>query len=648
MTKRKPKPEDPQVLFREIAKRIPDMSQDELVGLFTDLKPLRAEDHSDAEAAARKDAEQSVVKAPKTPDELHALIIKLTGYNIPRVAVCSDHQAPFSAISDAYFNNETAILILGSRESGKTLAVAILHYINAETKPGIEGITFGAIKPQAEQAYKYVKSFVYERDDNGNRVPKPQIDGEPTRTKTEWRSGSQISVVIGTRSGVNSPHPQVVHADEIDLMDPEIFAESRSMSSSKTLPGGKRIPAMDIATSTRKTARGPMQVLLDEVDEAKKHGHKPPWSVFAYCFRESAAEVPECRCADPVERVRRLLQLGEPANKICSCDKIVKSEWEEGHPRTLESVCRGDLFRSRGWMHKDDIDRKFLTHSQPYWEAQMECRRPMSEGLFLPTFTRSRHCVRGWVPRPEYGRLTQGVDWGGADTSVVLWTQGPLRHPVEIIGFNMKPIVVPQGAYVVFDSIYWFDRIGATSMADAVVTREIAQRVAHPGWRVQGRFADPAGAQQRNDWHEHSPPLRTQWKTSRDFDPSVETVQGLMADNLLYVDVEHCAALADDFEGWRMKGGKEYHDSSSHGPAALRYNLGNVVILERRREREHGKAVAVPAIRERGLERTDRAGLVGAVGSSRGSQGVESEQWRQSMGISSGSGNQGSDGWRLG
>jgi hypothetical protein len=526
-----------------------------------------------------------------------------------------------------------------------TLTVSVLHFINAETKPGCEGITFGAIKPQAQRAYQYVKDFVFRRDENGNRIPKPQILGDPTRERTEWKSGSSIALIVGTRSGVNSPHPQVVHADELDLMEEEVFNESRSMSSSKTLPGGKRIPALDIITSTRKSTRGLMQKLIDETDEAKAAGHKPPWKIYSFCFKESSAEVPCCRVVDPIERVRRLLALGRSPNELCSCDTTVKGEWGPGQPRTLESVCRGDLFKSRGWMHYDDVARKFMQNSQAMWEAQMECRRPIADGLYLPTFSRNRHCVRGWIPRPQHGQISMGVDWGGSakSASVVLWVQGPLLHPVEVVGFSMRPLTIPQGSYVVFDQIH-ISIAGATKLADMVVAKEIDYRQRYPGWRVRGRFADMAGAQQRTDWHEHSPPLRTQWYITRDFDPSVETVQGLMSDNLLYLDVVTCAELADDLESWRMAKGREVHDESSHGPAALRYDLGNVVVIERRRESEQGKREQLPAVRERGVDAVDRAGLLGAVGSP--GQGIETEAWRRSFGHHAG--NAGSDGWKLG
>src|ERR1017187_7206076 len=48
-------------------------------------------------------------RAPETDDELHAWIIRETGYDIPRVAVCVDHCAPFDFIADAYFERERAL-----------------------------------------------------------------------------------------------------------------------------------------------------------------------------------------------------------------------------------------------------------------------------------------------------------------------------------------------------------------------------------------------------------------------------------------------------------------------------------------------------------------------------------------------------------
>jgi hypothetical protein len=533
---------------------------------------------------------------------------------------------------------------MASREGGKTMGVSILHVTNAETKPGIEACTFGAILPQAKRAYKHVKSFIYERDpETGQKSVRKDIEGDPTKMETNWKNGSQLELLVGSKSGVNSPHPHVVHADEVDLMEAEVWEESRNMSSSGSGVDGRRLPALDIATSTRKSMKGLMQKILDEVDEAKRNGHRSIWAVYVFCFAEVAQEVPDCRCADPIERVHRLVALGKDPRSLCSCNEIVKGEWREDVPRTFESVCRGRLFKSRGWMSFEDIIAKFLQNSQATWEAQMECRRPMADGLYLPNFSRQRHCVRGWIPRPEYGRVIQGIDWGGAAASVVVWIQGPTLSPIEVPGFDGTPIVVPRGSYVIFDELEAPD-MGATKLADLVCLREAEWKARFPGWRVRGRFADMAGRQQRNDWHEHSPPLRTHWYIPRDFDPTVEALQDLVGDDRLFVETTKCASLCDDFESWRRKNGKEVHDEATHGPAASRYAIGNAVVLERREGFQINASKALPVVKEReALDSGSLAAVASAPSTSNG--GIETEQWRRSFGML-GSGRSSSDGWR--
>ena len=654
-----------------LRRRTDEMTDEEKRLLLRRLTP------TNGSATARSDIEKEQgeraaklqgIKAPRNNDELWLLIKELTGYEIPRVAVCDDHQAPFDWVADAYFHRHRAILVLASREQGKSLNASIIQYVSAETLSGFEGVIFAAIQPQAKQVYRYIRSFVYQRDQEGNRIPKPQILGDPTRERTEWRSGSSVSCIVGSLSGVNSPHPNTVHADEIDLMDMEIFEESRAMSSSSTVDG-VRIPALDLATSTRKSSRGPMQKLIDEVEEAVRHGHRPAWALYSSCFREVASEVPCCRRADPIERVHRLVQLGRDPRELCRCDTIVKGIWgtrkdengiEQPIPRTLETVCRGDLFKSRGWFEYEDVVGKFQQMSKAKWEAQMECRRPMADGLYLPNFSRELHCIRGWVPRPEHGYLWEGVDWGGTAPSVVVFIQGPTFHPVQIVGYEGEAFVVPQGSLVIFDMIEQAG-IGASKLADLVCVKEATYRQRFPGWRVKGRFTDMAGKQQRDDWHQHSPPLRTHWYIARDFDPTVEALQDLVADSRLYVDVSNCASVADDFEAWRMKNGREVKDESTHTPAASRYGAANILAINRRDGRKDQKAKILPVVRERvqdialpmateSSSAIDFAGRPSTSGGPMETSGITSEAWRRSFQPASTGelDSHGADGWRIG
>lgn len=573
---------------------------------------------------SRAEEEDRAAGIPTNDDELHEFIKRRTGFDIPRVAVCPDHQAPFAFMADGYFNRSRAILVLGSREGGKTLGVAILHYVNAETKPGIEACTFGAIEAQANRAYKHLRSFIYMRNEENEKVLKPGIT-ETKRKETTWDSGAIVEIIIGSKSGVNSPHPNVVHADEVDLMEQEVWDESRNMSSSSN-PYGKRLPALDIATSTRKSMKGPMQTLINEVMKARKEGHTPAWDLHAFCIFEVAAEVPNCRAAPDGMRELRLSELGMDPCSLCDCHTNVKGEWDEKTPRTLESVCRGRFFKSRGWMHRDDVVGKFMQNGQVVWDAQQECRRPETEGLYLPTWGRTRFGLGLWVPKPEHGFIWMGVDWGGSAPSYVTWIQGPLHRSVEAISFaSGQKVVVPAGAYVHFDEISEAD-IGAVPLANLVINREIQYRNKYGStWRVRGRFADMAGKQQRDDWRQNNPPLRTVWYIDRAFDPMVENLQDLSRDGLLYVDCKRAPGLADDYESWRKEKGKEVHDASSHGPAASRYAISNVKFIMRRvaRAATDGQTAA-PLVAQRAS--SPELATVG-------SAGVDTEQWRGNFGF---------------
>lgn len=585
--------------FEAIRSRLAGLSFDEKVSLAAKTRPVveKRGENAVANGAIKH-------KFPETDDELWEWIKRETGYEIPRVAVCPDHCAPFDFIADGFFERKTALFQLGSREMGKTLGVSILHYCNSVLRPRCESITFGAIEDQAKRAYNHVLSFINTEiehpDGTIERRPKDIVDGEPKRSETKFKNGSKVEIITGTRSGVNSPHGQKVHADEVDLMDEGkivengVWDESRNISSSKKLPDGTRIQAQDYGTSTRKSVHGRVQQILDEAESAVKAGLEPAWATYSSCIFEAAQEVPNCRSAPPAEREARLRELGEDPCSLCDCDKIAKGEWAEDIPRTLDTVCKGKFFRSRGWMPHADVKRKFRLNTPAVWSAQMECRRPLADGLYLEGWVRERFSVVGWQPRPELGQIWTGTDWGGSAESAVLWSQGPLRVPVTVQG-SMGLVIVPVGSYVVFDELLEAN-IGATKLGDKVVAKEIAWRRQIPGFRVSGRFADMAGKQQRDDWREHTPSLRTSWYLpDRAFDSTVECLQDLVTDKHYWID-SRCSRHIDDVESWRQKGGKEVHDASSHSPAASRYMHKNVETFTRRNEQRGNEAEVMPVV----------------------------------------------------
>jgi hypothetical protein len=620
-TRRQPTAEEVAVLKQ----RLQGMSREEKEALAQRVRPIIGQKPTQTSVEASR--------APQTDDELHAAIVRETGFNIPRVAVCEDHCAPFDLIADGYFHRVEGIINLKSREAGGTLNASILQYMLCKYVPGHEGVQFGAIKDQAEKAFKYVKQFTEERvrkpDGNWSKQIKPEIDGEPLQKRIAWLCGSLLQIIVGTVAGVNSPHPNTVHADEVDLMDQAVIDQSSNMSSSSLDPDGNRIPALDLIVSTRKSMHGPMQKLIDDVDEAKRNGYESSYEIYAFCIYEIAQEVPECRCALKDAREARLAELGRETSDLCDCPRVIKGEWSENNLRSLETVCRGRFFRSRGWMDHDDVKRKFRKNSQAIWDAEMECRRPSADGLYLPSWLRQRFTVTGWQPRPELGNVWQGVDWGGSAPSAILYSQGPLRVPVTMRGADGKEVEVPRGSYVVFDE-YYEAGIGATKLADKVLARELSWRRRYPGFRVTARFADMAGRQQRDDWREHNPPLTTSWflsdrgSSSRSFEATVNTMRDLVGDGLYWVD-STCSKHMDDIESWRQEKGKEKHDDASHGAAATRYLHANVESRQRRSKTSKTVESVAPVV----VQRSDPG--TGVATSGRVDQ-FAGERWRDSFG----------------
>jgi hypothetical protein len=160
---------------------------------------------------------------PQTDDELYAWIKSEFGIDLPRKSVCPDHDPPFKFLADLYFERVGAVLAMGNRGGGKTLLVAILHWLNSIFKPGCESCTFGATEAQSLRCYAYIKGWIYV---DGEK--RPEIVSTLMR-KTLFTNTSDVEVLPGTPDAVNGPHPQKAHADEVELMREDTWKESRNM-----------------------------------------------------------------------------------------------------------------------------------------------------------------------------------------------------------------------------------------------------------------------------------------------------------------------------------------------------------------------------------------------------------------------------------
>ncbi len=515
-------------------------------------------------------------------DELHIWIKENLGYDIPRKKVCPDHQAPFDFLSDLYFERVTSAIAIANRGGSKTMISAILHLLNSLFKPGCESAQVGAVEQQAQRAYGNLKVLLKRHGKVDVHDQHPMVTRSIQRS-TEFTNGSILEVLIGTPEGVNGPHPQKVGTDEAELMELQIYQESRNMSQSKKSEDGEvTIMAQDWVTSTRKRAHGMMQMLLDENIEAERAGADPPYTVYTWCVFESAAPVPNCQVANP------------GCDSPCSCDRVMKGVWDDGSPRRFNEICNGRLAQSGGYLDLHDLHKTFRSTNQETYDAQQLCDKPETAGLVFPTFEKSRHGIKWWEPDPDYGKIYQGVDWGTTNPAAVVWFQ-VLDFDVYAYGYfqarNEDPaVLVKAGTRIAFDEIYKAD-MGNVELAEKVVAREKLWKKQYPTFRVVRRFVDVQGLGIRRDWARNNPPLITSWFATRDIKEQIKICRELIREDRFKVDTTRCEMFCDEAESYHYPKKKLEMvddpevpvDDFNHAMSAFRYAMINLHVMDRKR-----------------------------------------------------------------
>ena len=545
--------------------RLPD-TQEEMERI---LESFSENDLRDLFDTNQKLEEQLRLYGPSNDDELHSWIRGELGVNIPRVSVCPDHDAPFDFLADLYFERIDAALGVANRGGAKTFLVAVLHWLNSKFKPGCESCTFGAVEKQSYRAYGHLKSWIF--DENGNR----RADVVSSMmSETIFRNGSKVEVLGSTPEQVNGPHPQKAHADEIELMREDTWAESRNMTISGRVRDGRYIRPQDISTSTRKGPNGRVQTLINEITQAVREGYRPPRKLYMWCQKETAAERPECQKAPKEAREARLTELGRDPCELCDCHLIRKGEWDDGKPRLLSDVCDGDYFRSRGWQPPADLLKQFRENDRETYEAQVLCKKPEMRWHYMPTFSEDRNGIKEFVPDPENGPIFTSTDWGGTNPHSVHWYQ-LLRHEIEVISFYDEVVRLIEGSIIVFDEIYQAE-IGNDALAALVKERELKWKRAFPQFRVFERFADPQGKAAKLDWKALG--LRTVWHATREIEEQLKVIRTIMDDDLLRVDVTRCPMWVKEAQAWRRNPstGNELDENFNHAMSDWRYFAINV------------------------------------------------------------------------
>jgi hypothetical protein len=495
-----------------------------------------------------------------TDDQLHAWIEDKLGINIPRVAVCPGHDAPFDFIADLFFKRVDSALVMANRGGGKSYYSALWSFLNAYWEPGVECLHVGAIEIQAKRVYSHVKQF-------HTKAAADKI-AETTISQTLLTNGSKVEIVTGSKSSVNGPHSQRVHRDEVELMDKEVYQESLQIERAKKIDG-KMINSQTLLTSTRKTPDGLMQELLDECAEAEQEGRKPPFKVYIFCIKECIEPQPKCRVAFP--------EL--PEEEKCICNEIQKGEWQEGEKRTFDQICNGALSKSDGFIPLDDAHKTFIKSSKAMWEAQQECKRPYVEDVSLPEFSKERHGIHGFVLDPANGPIYQGLDWGGTSPFAAIWMQ-VLDFGITVLDFKGDEKYLQEGTKVFFHEFYRAE-ISNSEFADFIVATERDFRMKQPKFRVKGRFGDPQGKAAKLELRRHDPPLICTWPAvTREREEHLKRMRNIVDNDMFAVDLDSCPMFVQEIEAWNIDIKK-----FDHAVDAGMYCWSNAYIIEQDRSK---------------------------------------------------------------
>ena len=384
-----------------------------------------------------------------TRDDLYRVAFGLTGVKIPFQPVCQDHQTPFDYLAASYFESGNDLLVSGPRGGGKTWTTAVANAADLVWKPKIEIASVGAIDKQAKRCYRYTTQI----------LAYPAIADMMVRSvmeMTEMNHGATYEQLVGTINGVNSPHPQKVRADEVDLMGSEVLEELQMVAQGKN-----GIPSTTSMISSIKFADGNMSRMIDNVGEMGL-------TALTWCYKE---------VSEPCGIERRgkkrkwyiVKDMDNPKREYRT------KAWGRCGECVLLHSCRGDLAFSTGWIPIVDTIKEFKKLDPDTWQSQKECRQVTKKAQFYPEwFDGAPHVIPDFSPPVGEGIYFRSWDHGASSLTVCqFWW------------------ISPEWNYYLFD-----EYVGANLLfeehARSVVTRWDRDFVRD--------YSDPAAAQEAHEY----------------------------------------------------------------------------------------------------------------------------------------------------
>ena len=316
---------------------------------------------------------------------LHQWIVDNLGMNIPRVAMCPNHQAPFEYIKSAFFEEAGDLVAWAPRGGGKTTLGAVATLLDLLFKPTCQIRILGGSLEQSLRMWEGLCPLL-------EKVGKDELFDERSRARrVKMKNGALAAVLTQSQRSVRGQRVQKLRCDEVELFDREVWNAAQLVTRSRKcheLPESHRglwpkgIRARIEALSTMHRPCGLMQDIITSAEERNAR-------IIHWCL------------LDVLEKC--------PADRDCkSC--------------ALAADCKGTARNAGGFIQIDDaIDMKRRV-SRETWESEMLCLRPDRRSCVFPAFSVEKHVGdKPWWDTNARVWYSLGMDFGIRNPFVCLW-----------------------------------------------------------------------------------------------------------------------------------------------------------------------------------------------------------------------------------
>lgn len=355
--------------------------------------------------------------------KLHAWIKAFIRIDIPRVAVCAHHDAPFEYIKHAYFEPTKDCVVVAPRGGGKTKLAAVATILDLLHKPPCAVRVLGGSLDQSLRMWEHIlpdiehwaRSLLKKRAGASRRI--------------ELANGSSAGVLTQSQRAVRGLRVQKLRCDEVELFDPAIWQAAQLVTKSRSTPIQTTPPAPKAAPANptrRKTGSDPIFQKRRFYRAILKMGSDPIFAgpVFAGVWGAidalSTSHQPGGLMSQIIDNAHTV---GTRVFRWCIMDVLERCPpSRDCKTCPLWDECRGIAkTKCNGFFKIDDAIAMKQRTSRETWEAEMLCIRPTTRGCVFPSFDREVHVVDLPIEADNGDARSLSIDFGFANPLVCLW-----------------------------------------------------------------------------------------------------------------------------------------------------------------------------------------------------------------------------------